>query len=121
MQDIQYLNVMTTISFTAPSAAPEHASGIPVGSTSIHLIWDPPPTQHQNGIIREYLINVTESQLGFHNQTSTNQTQITIGYLLPHRSYTCYVAAVTVAVGPYTGPITVTTDIDGKVTLQINS
>ena len=99
---------------SAPSGAPEHASGIPVGSTSIHLTWDPPSPQYQNGLIRQYLINISEPVSGYVNQTSTDQTQITIRNLLPHRTYTCYVAAVTIAAGPYTGAVMVGTGNDGK-------
>ena len=59
-------------------------------------------------------MNITEAGSGYFSQNTTDQTQITIDNLVPHRLYTCYIAAVTIAVGPYTGEIQVTTDIDGK-------
>lgn len=43
----------------APSAPPQQVTVLTVGnqnSTSISISWDPPPTDHQNGIIQEYKV-----------------------------------------------------------------
>ena len=99
----------------APSSSPEYFSGLTVGPRGISLTWDPPLLHHQNGVIREYLINISEPLFGYYDQLSTNQTQITLANLRPNRTYTCAITAVTTAPGPYTEPITVSTDSDGKI------
>ncbi|OXB79021.1 UNVERIFIED_CONTAM: hypothetical protein H355_008499, partial [Colinus virginianus] len=43
----------------APSAPPQSVTVLTVGnhnSTSISISWDPPPPDHQNGIIQEYKV-----------------------------------------------------------------
>lgn len=43
----------------APSAPPQQVTVLTVGnqnSTSISISWDPPPPDHQNGIIQEYKV-----------------------------------------------------------------
>ena len=43
----------------APSAPPQQVTVLTVGnhnSTSISVSWDPPPAEHQNGIIQEYKV-----------------------------------------------------------------
>ncbi|RXN20887.1 roundabout -like protein [Labeo rohita] len=51
----------------APSAPPQQVTVLTVGnqnSTSISISWDPPPAEHQNGIIQEYKVcdHVTPSE-----------------------------------------------------------
>uniref|UniRef100_A0A4W6DTN3 Roundabout, axon guidance receptor, homolog 2 (Drosophila) n=1 Tax=Lates calcarifer TaxID=8187 RepID=A0A4W6DTN3_LATCA len=48
----------------APSAPPQQVTVLTVGnqnSTSISISWDPPPPDHQNGIIQEYKVCPSES------------------------------------------------------------
>lgn len=43
----------------APSAPPQSVTVLTVGnhnSTSISISWDPPPPDHQNGVIQEYKV-----------------------------------------------------------------
>ena len=96
-----------------PSNSPEHLGGVPVGPTSIHLTWDPPPLEHHNGEIDGYLVNVTEIATGHFMQHFSNQTQITIENLHPFYAYHCQVTAVTVGEGPYTDVVIVVTDESG--------
>ena len=98
---------------TAPESAPLHASGIALGPTSIHITWDPPAVEDHNGVIREYRVNVTQSNTQYLTQETTNQTQIVIYNLKPYTIYHCYVVAVTVDEGPYTDAISVITDEAG--------
>lgn len=49
---------------SAPSAPPQQVTVLTVGnqnSTSISISWDPPPPDHQNGIIQEYKVCLGES------------------------------------------------------------
>lgn len=87
---------------TAPTAAPLMPSGFPLTSTLITVSWSPPPAEHINGNIRNYLIEVTEV---FTNTTwifQTAQTHINVGPLHPYYSYRCRVSAFTTGPGPYT-------------------
>ena len=46
-------------SSAAPSAPPQSVTVLTVGShnsTSISVSWDPPPPDHQNGVIQEYKV-----------------------------------------------------------------
>ncbi|KAF3847516.1 hypothetical protein F7725_020544 [Dissostichus mawsoni] len=53
----------------APSAPPQQVTVLTVGSqnsTSISISWDPPPSDHQNGIIQEYKIWCLGNETRFH-------------------------------------------------------
>uniref|UniRef100_A0A8C7J9G1 Roundabout guidance receptor 2 n=1 Tax=Oncorhynchus kisutch TaxID=8019 RepID=A0A8C7J9G1_ONCKI len=53
----------------APSAPPQQVTVLTVGnhnSTSISVSWDPPPAEHQNGIIQEYKIWCLANETRFH-------------------------------------------------------
>jgi len=94
---------------TAPTAAPQNVRGTATGSTSLSLFWSPPPSQHQNGRIRYYYINMTEDATNMRNQFITTSTQFTIFSLRPYSTYQCTVAAFTVAQGPLSAIITIQT------------
>lgn len=54
----QFFNLLSDI---APSAPPQSVTVLTVGnhnSTSISISWDPPPPDHQNGIIQEYKVGI---------------------------------------------------------------
>ena len=105
------------ISFsTAPTGPPENAGGVTVSYSSIHLTWDPPSPDLQNGIVRLYLINLTEIETGMQTQYTINQTQITIENLHPFYEYNLTVAAVTVSEGPHSSVVSITTDQHGMRT-----
>ncbi|KAK0154830.1 Roundabout 2 [Merluccius polli] len=53
----------------APSAPPQQVTVLTMGnqnSTSISISWDPPPPDHQNGIIQEYKIWCLGNETRFH-------------------------------------------------------
>ena len=51
-------------------------------------------------------------------QEQSNHTQVTLQPLHPYYTYTCRVAAVTTATGPYTGNFTIQLPEDGKPNLN---
>lgn len=54
----------SVLPLSAPSAPPQQVTVLTVGnqnSTSISISWDPPPLDHQNGIIQEYKVRPSES------------------------------------------------------------
>ena len=80
----------------------------------IQINWSQPLPEEQNGIIRSYLVNITVSDTGQHIQLTTNNTTITAENLHPFYNYHCSVAAVTIALGPYTEAHVLQTPQDGK-------
>ena len=85
----------------APSSPPSLIAIYSIDSSSVAIIWSPPPKLEQNGVIREYWINVTNIETGKHwiNISTTKNT--IIKSLLPSFTYEFEVAAYTVALGPY--------------------
>ena len=99
---------------TAPSASPQSASGYALDSESIFLQWSPPPFEHQNGLIRMYIINVTEVDTGVQFQYTSVTTQYILRSLHPYYTYEFVIEAVTVAPGPPTSVFSIQTNQDGK-------
>ena len=99
---------------TAPSASAQSASGYALDSESIFLQWNPPPFEHQNGLIRMYIINVTEVDTGAQFQYTSVNTQYTLRSLHPNYTYEFVIEAVTVAPGPPTSEFSIQTSQDGK-------
>ena len=83
--------------------------GSAINSTSLFLSWELPPSEQQNGIIRRYLVNVSEVEMGNGIELSTRDTNIIVSDLHPFYHYDCNVSAVTIGAGPYTFPITIQT------------
>ena len=84
-------------------------------STTIHLSWQPPPSDQQNGIIQSYIVIVLEVDT---NMTMVIQDimqhSISLPSLHPYYTYQISVAAYTVGVGPFVTEL-VQTEQDGKL------
>ena len=103
------------LSNTAPSAAPVGLIVLSQSSASLTLSWELPPTESQNGIITGYSINVTSSTTGEVVLLSTTNSYVSVTSLSPYTIYLCSVAAqTTVGLGPYTLPLMIRTDQEGK-------
>ena len=94
---------------TAPSSSPVMLTFSNITDTSFSLVWQNPPPEDQNGIIRLYFINITEEETGRQFQLTSSGPRILVEFLHPFYTYVCTVAASTVDVGPYSPPLTVTT------------
>lgn len=101
---------------TEPTAAPQNISFALRNASSITLSWNPPPFEHQNGLIRSYSIIVTHISSGFQQQITTNSgaTNYTVGGLQPFMNYTFSLAAETVGLGPYSLTVTIGTVEGGR-------
>ena len=88
-----------------------------VDSTSILIDWDAPPLEEQNGIIRQYIVNVmvseTAEKLQF-NVISSN-TSLLLNHLHPYYNYFITVATVTVSDGPFSQISNIKTPEDGML------
>ena len=99
---------------SAPSSAPEKVTSGIVLPTSFVLHWQPPLLDSQNGIIRRYEIVLVELETGTTSTYTTTETTITISSLHPYYVYEYRVAAVTVAIGPFSLPVSLQTLPAGK-------
>ena len=84
-----------------------------IKSTEFLLTWTTPPHESHNGIITEYVVNITEVETGDTYKLVSQTASIIVQSLHPFYSYECTVSAVTVAEGPYTEVVTVRTLEDG--------
>ena len=104
----------------APTSAPVNISGYAVDSTSISISWTPPPFEDQNGILRNYVINITELETGITFSRVSLTTSISLHNLHPFYRYSVTVTAVTVGPGPATIVFTVQTREDGRFLFDLD-
>jgi len=98
--------------FAAPASPPTNITGHSVDSTTIVLSWSPPQPENQNGIIRNYIISVTEQDTGRQFSRTSVNTVESFHALHPFYVYIITITATTVASGPPSPPIAVQTDED---------
>ena len=92
--------------------APANVTISAPNATTIYLSWDGVVTRV--GIIRDYIIRVTEVNTGRDLQYRTSLTSIAIP-VHPDYVYSCSVSAFTVASGPFSQVVTVQTPQDGNL------
>ena len=99
-----------------PSGTPGNVSASTRSPTSVLLVWSPPSPDHQNGIITEYYINVTEVETRTVSQLMvTGTTQLLFDTLHPYYVYNFFIsAATTVGQGPYSPVFSIQTPEDGQ-------
>ena len=95
--------------YTAPSSSPIMLTFNNITESRFSLVWQDPPPEDQNGIIRIYFINITEEETGRQFQLTSSAPHILVEFLHPSYTYECTVAASTVNIGPYSPPLTVRT------------
>ena len=98
---------------------PENLIATTLGSRTLHITWQPPVEEERNGIIRRYVINITELDSGNEYQLENVTTEITVQNLHPFYRYSYSVAAETVALGPFTPGSIIEMPEDGKLTKAI--
>ena len=87
--------------FTAPSDVPQNITVIALAATTAQLTWEPPPPEHRNGNIEEYIINITGVDTNEEYELYFKQTFATVSDLHPFYQYKFSIAAATIAVGPF--------------------
>jgi len=97
-----------------PTGPPLSFQATPINSSAIQLTWDPPTTEQQNGIIQQYLINMTAMESGESYQLISPNTSLTVNDLHPYYHYNLLVAAVTTEAGPFSNILLVLMPEDGK-------
>lgn len=99
---------------SAPSDFPAMFNATATSPYSAILTWEPPPEDGQNGVIIQYIIEVTILET---NQTIflySNTTYLVVNTLRPYRTYVCIIAARTsVGIGPFGPQFTLVSPEDG--------
>ena len=99
---------------TVPSGTPQSIQAQPIDSRSLLLAWEPPLVQEQNGVIQEYLINISVVETGDEFQYRSTNTTLIVEDLHPHYIYSLVISAVTISPGPYSEVYTVQMPEDGR-------
>jgi hypothetical protein len=86
----------------APTAAPTQLRVSNFDSSTIALVWEPPPFTDRNGDIVRYHIRVTEQETQTIFEYSSTSQRYTLTSLHPYYNYIISIAAETVRVGPFT-------------------
>ncbi|CAI8005516.1 Receptor-type tyrosine-protein phosphatase F [Geodia barretti] len=86
----------------APTAAPTQLRVSNFDSSTIALVWEPPPFTDRNGDIVRYHIRVTEQETQTIFEYSSTSQHYTLTSLHPYYNYVISIAAETVGVGPFT-------------------
>ena len=97
-----------------PRTPPQNVSGSVVNSSAIVLNWNPPDIDDQNGIVRYYVVNVTEVQTANVFQCTANTTGLSISSLHPSYMYVIVVSAATIGPGPFSPALTLQTAEAGR-------
>ena len=63
--------VFFTLPLLEPSGPPQNVRALPLSSTSIRVMWNPPLLSQRNGIISHYTVRFTSQ---FHQPKSVNTT-----------------------------------------------
>ena len=107
--------------FSAPTAAPQSFVADWITATEVQLSWEPPPLEHQNGLIQSYTITVFEVESNSTKEVHQNFAYNTISLtgLHPYYNYIMSVAAYTVGLGPFAS-ITLQTEQDGGSNLILD-
>ena len=86
----------------APTAAPTQLRVSNFDSSTIALVWEPPPFTDRNGDIVRYRLRVTEQETQTIFEYSSTSQHYTLTSLHPYYNYVISIAAETVGVGPFT-------------------
>ena len=83
-------------------------------STTVVLVWNEIPLHHQNGLVRKYLVHMTETDTGTIFQDTSLTESIVLDSLHPFYTYIVSIAAYTIQKGPFSSPVIFTMDEDGE-------
>ena len=104
---------------TVPGAPPQMVNAYPESSTSLRIVWEPPPENKQNGVIAYYKIFYvpkvrSDSEATVIEIKNANAREFVIDELMKWAGYRVWMLAGTsVGDGPKSEPIEIQTDEDG--------
>ncbi len=86
---------------TVPTGVPLLISAIALSPSDLLLQWKPPSLELQNGVIRRYVVNVTEVDSRSFQMLYSEDNNITLTSRHPFYQYSYSIAAETIGRGPY--------------------
>jgi len=101
----------------APSGPPLNFSVEAITPRTLYFSWELPLLEHQNGVILDYVLNISSDDNGMIIQiySNGNATNISATLFTPYTVYRCKVAASTLpGTGPYSDEVLILTPEDGK-------
>lgn len=106
-----------------PSDVPLDIQATPVDSATLMLTWNAPSADSRNGLIVQYVVNISVSETGQRFQRIVSGTgTITLTNLHPYYEYTYIIAAATsVGTGPFSVRSTIRMPQDGMFKQQVQS
>ena len=110
------------VSLAAPSDSPQNVRGKSTESTSLEISWDPPPLEHRNGIITDYIIKY-KSKGGQNRYAPVDgtKTSFVLRNLKKFTKYFVWVRANTkVGRGPFTDKYIFSTAEDGTLNEKLS-
>lgn len=110
-ENIYWRNVNVMYSLIAPSV-PTNVSIVEIASTYVLIIWSPP--EFPNGLIRRYIVSLTDSRGDLILNTTSTETSANVTGLNPFTQYGVVVSAETVEVGEATSSITFRTSEESE-------
>ena len=97
-----------------PSGYPQNITAEVTSSRSAILTWEPPLSAEQNGVIINYVVNITAEETGEMFQLFSEILNISVSTLSPFTTYFYTIAATTsVGQGPHSIVYTLQTPEDG--------
>ncbi len=91
-----------------------------LNSTSILAEWRPPEIQHQNGVLKPYIVTIGCDSCHSNSTFVVTSTELVVVTLHPSYRYRLLVAAVTVESGPFSEAALFTMPEDGKLYIFCN-
>lgn len=99
---IYYSQFHSLLGPTGPPLSLNHSTPNPITLT---LTWSPPDPSYRNGVLRGYMVVITELETSWTQQFNTFAPPLSIPSLHPFYTYNCTVSAYTVGLpGPYSPP-----------------
>ena len=95
------MNVFELNVSTVPTGPPKLIVAAAVSPTILRINWEPPNVEHRNGVLRRYIINVTELETMYHEIFYTEVKNITLTSRHPFYLYRYTIAAETIDFGPF--------------------
>ena len=84
-----------------PTGPPQQVTAQPSDATTLVIQWQPPLDIHRNGVIRRYIVNITELETLSLLPYITTNLSITVTSLHPFYRYSYIVTTETIGLGPY--------------------
>lgn len=86
---------------SAPTGPPQSVVSFATNAWTLFIQWESPAVEHRNGIIRRYIVNVTELETGKQEQFNTINLNMTLASRHPSFQYRYLVSAQSIAPGPF--------------------